>query len=467
MDDLFCVVLAAGLGKRLGGELPKAMTQTRQGALIDLVLDGLKALKPVKTVVVVGHQREALELHISDSSAARGHTIEFAYQAEQLGTGHAVKCALPNLTGCNGTIVITYADSPLFTQETLKHFISYHSFKRATLSAISFLAPPPNGYGRFVRDSHGRIARITETKDCNPEELLIQEVNSGVYAVDSAFLKPAIEGLTNQNAQSEYYLTDIVAKAAGEGQTVCAFPLSDAREASGVNTQSDLRFINTILAQRQIRELEAQGVHFDDAATCYIDPTVAIAPGARIGPNIQLRGATSLGAGVICEGSSLLIDATVKSGAEIRLGSRIEGGIIGEGTTVGPFAHIRPGSELGAHCRIGNFVETKNAKLADGAKASHLTYLGDCKVGADSNIGAGTITCNYDGYKKSETNIGSGVFIGSNTSLVAPVTVGDGALVAAGSVITQNVPSDALALGRATQTNKDNWAKKRRELKVK
>lgn len=463
MEKVFCIILAAGLGKRLGGDLPKAIVKTHRGALIDLVLGGLAALRPEKTVIVVGHKRELVEQHVAQSETAKGHKIEFAHQAEQLGTGHAVRCALPHLVGINGTVVISYADHPLFTHGTLTHFTNYHTFKKSTLSMISFSAPPPNGYGRIIRNPAGAVIRITEAKDCNPEELLISEVNSGIYAVDSAFLKPAVESLEPNNAQKEYYLTDIVAKAAREGQTVSAFLLGDAREAAGVNNRSDLTFINSVLAERHVSELVASGVEFVDAKSCWIDPEVTVAPTATIGPHVQLRGKTSIGPGAEIEGSSLLIDTEVHARAQVRLGSRVEGAVIGEETTVGPCAHVRPGTVLGKHVRIGNFVEVKNATLADGAKASHLTYLGDCEIGEDSNIGAGTITCNYDGYKKSHTSIGRGVFVGSNSCLVAPVRLGDGSLVAAGSVVTQDVPQDALALGRATQVNKTDWAKRRRD----
>lgn len=463
MEDICAVILAAGLGKRLGGESPKAIAQTRSAALIDHVLEALAVLKPKKTVIVVGHKRELLEKHLASSPAARGHTIEITHQAEQLGTGHAVRCALPALAGCTGTVLLTYADHPLFKPETLSHFVAYHTYKKATLSMISFTAPPPNGYGRIIRGGKGEVLKITEAKDCSPEELLIQEVNSGLYAVDSAFLKPAIESLENNNAQKEYYLTDIVEKATKEGQTVSAFLLGDAREAAGVNNHADLAFVNTVLAQRHIESLQSNGVVFDDPSSCILDASVSIQPGARIGPQVQLRGATSIAEGAILEGSSLIIDSTIGKRAHVKLGSRIEGSSLGEEASVGPFANVRPGTKLGAHVRVGNFVEVKNATMHDGAKASHLTYLGDCTVGKETNIGAGTITCNYDGYNKSKTTIGKEVFIGSNSCLVAPVTIGDGALVAAGSVITRDVPSDALALGRARQENKDGWAKKRRD----
>lgn len=462
MDPVCCVVLAAGEGKRLGGDVPKAIAQTREKALIDHLLEAVTPLAPVKTIVVTGHKREILQEYLAKSPSCRGHSIEFAVQDQQLGTGHAVKCALPALKDFKGTVLITYADHPLFTAETLQLFLRHHTFKKATLSLLTFHAPPPNGYGKITRDEKRKILRVTEAKDCTPEEALTSEVNSGFYAVDSAFLKPAVEALQNTNAQKEYYLTDIVEKASKEGQTVAAFPLGDAREAAGVNTLQDLASVNKILAERQLARLQNSGVSIVDPATCYIDATVLIEPGASIGPNVQLRGKTIIKGGVTIEGTALIKDATISRGATIKLGTSIESATIGESASVGPFANIRPGTHLGANTRIGNFVETKNATLADGAKASHLTYLGDCVVGKETNIGAGTITCNYDGYRKSKTTIGDDVFIGSNSALVAPVTIGDGALVAAGSVITQNVPADALGITRAKQEIKEGWEKRRR-----
>ena len=463
MDTICCIILAAGAGKRMGGDLPKAVTQTREKALIDHLLDAVKPLKPVKTVVVAGHKQEVLKAHLTNSPSAQGHSIEIAIQDQQLGTGHAVKCALPALQGFQGTVLITYADHPLFTTETLELFTKYHSFKKSTLTMLSFKAPPPNGYGKVIRDEKGNILKITEAKDCNPEEALVSEVNSGFYAVDSAFLKPAVESLTNSNAQGEYYLTDIVEKASKEGQTVTAFPLADAGEAAGVNTAYELGLVNEVLAQRQIKKLQLDGVSFLDPKSCFLDAGVTIAPGAHIGPNVQLRGTTRIASGAVIEGTAIIKDSTIAEKAVIKLGSHIESSSIGKESSVGPFAHVRPGSTVGEHCRIGNFVETKNTTLHDGAKASHLTYLGDCVVGKDSNIGAGTITCNYDGYNKAKTTIGAGVFIGSNSALVAPVKIGDGALIAAGSVITRDVPADALGLGRAKQENKEAWAKQRRK----
>ncbi len=449
----------------MGGELPKALVETREMPLIDHVLVSLRAIKPAKTIVVTGHKRQALESHLANSPAATGHTLEFAFQAEQLGTGDAVKSALPCLGDFKGTVILTYADHPLFTASTLQRLIDYHNFKKATLTMLTFRCTTTNSYGRIVRNaSTGAVSQIREAKDCNPEELLIQEVNSGVYAVDSSFLTPAVEALTNNNAQKEYYLTDIVEKAANEGQTVVAFPLADANEAAGVNNPSDLHFVNSILAQRHLSSLIEAGVFFDNPHTCDIDHSVSIAAGVRIGPNVQVRGKTSIAAGATIEGTSLIIDSSIGADATIKLGTRIENATVGEGASVGPFAHLRPGTALGNEVKIGNFVETKNATLAAGAKASHLTYLGDCTVGRDTNIGAGTITCNYDGYKKSRTTIGEGVFIGSNSALVAPVTIGDNALVAAGSVITRDVQPESLAVSRAKQENKEGWAARRKRL---
>ena len=462
MDDIYCIILAAGLGKRLSGDTPKAIASTREGALIDHVLDSVSVLSPKKTVVVVGHKRELVESHLKNSKHYASLGVTFALQESQQGTGDAARSALPALEGCTGTVIITYADHPLFKKETLEHFIEYHQHKKATLSMISFQASPPNSYGKIVRDREGNIRSITENKDCNPEEKLISEVNSGVYAVDSSFLKPALHALTNENAQKEYYLTDIVQKAVEEGQTVAAFSLGDPSEAAGVNTLADLAYVNSVLGGRQLRALQESGVVFDAIETCTIEPGVRIENGARIGPGVHLAGNTTIARGAYCEGYSRIVDTTIAENAEVRLYCRIESAAIGVRATVGPFAHIRPGTNLSADVRIGNFVETKNATLQEGAKASHLTYLGDCSIGANTNIGAGTITCNYDGVKKSHTTIGDNVFIGSNSALVAPVIIESGALVAAGSVITKDVPKDSLALGRAKQEIKENWGSKRR-----
>ena len=448
----------------MGGDRPKALTPTREKPLIDHALDALAPLKPEKTIIVTGHKRETLEAHLASSVSAKHHNIEYAFQDAQLGTGHAVKCALPSLEGFKGTVVITYADHPLFLADTLSLFLKYHLEKNATLTMIAFKAPVPNNYGKVIRSDKQHVVRITEAKDCTVIESLIEEANSGIYAVDSSFLAPAVNALENNNAQKEYYITDIVEKAAKEGQRVEAFPLPDAQEAGGVNTPNELYAVNRILEMRQIQSLLQAGVTIIDPNSLFIDSEVSIASGVVIGPNVQLRGKTTIESGAQLEGTQVIINSTIGANVFVKLGCRIEDSAIGAECTVGPFAHLRPGTVLGTDCKIGNFVETKNAQLSRGAKASHLTYLGDCTIGEESNIGAGTITCNYDGYKKSKTTIGAGVFVGSNSALVAPVTIGDGALVAAGSTITKSVPADSLGIVRAEQEIKEGWAKKRRTL---
>jgi bifunctional UDP-N-acetylglucosamine pyrophosphorylase/glucosamine-1-phosphate N-acetyltransferase len=464
MDQLAVVILAAGLGKRMGLDTPKVLVSTRRMPLLHHVLHTVGELHPARTIVVTGHKRELVHASVAAAfGEIRGLT--FAHQPEQRGTGDAVKCALPDLSGFIGTVVILYGDSPLVSAPTIKHLLAAHTARGATLSLLSIETDPSVPYGRILRDpATGQIRGIREAKDCSPAEHSITEMNSGVYAVDSAFLGPAVTELKNENVQKEFYLTDIVERAVVEGQIVEAIRAPNPRELFGVNTQAELTMINATLHERQIEALIDSGVIIDDPRTVYLDSTVTLAPGVRVGPNVQLRGTTSIGGGVTIEGGALLRNCVVGAGATIKFSVVAEDATIGPGASVGPFAHLRAGTVLGEHVKIGNFVETKKAILAAGAKASHLTYLGDCTIGADTNIGAGTITCNYDGYKKFQTTIGRGVFIGSNTSLVAPVTVEDGATVGAGSVITKSVAQDSLAVTRAPQVSKPGWSKRKREL---
>ena len=464
MDQFAVVILAAGLGKRMGLDTPKVLVSTRRMPLLHHVLHTVQELRPARTVVVTGHRRELVHTSVA---AAFGDPsgITFAHQPEQRGTGDAVRCALPELGGFVGTVLILYGDSPLVSASTMRSLLAAHAEGGATVSLLSIEADPSVPYGRILRDPQtGRVLGIREAKDCSPTEHAITEMNSGVYAVDSAFLGPAVSELKNDNVQKEFYLTDIVARAVTEGQIVAAIRAPNPRELFGVNTQAELMMINATLHERQIQALIDSGVIVEDPRTVYLDETVTVAPGARLGPNVQLRGTTSIGGEVTIEGGALLRNCVVGAGATIKFSVVAEDATIGSGASVGPFAHLRAGTVLGEHVKIGNFVETKKAILASGAKASHLTYLGDCTIGAETNIGAGTITCNYDGYKKFQTTIGRGVFIGSNTSLVAPVTVEDGATVGAGSVITKSVERDSLAVTRAPQVSKPGWSKRKRAL---
>lgn len=470
MEAIAVIVLAAGRGKRTGQDDPKVLLRTSEDSLIGHVLRSTVALAPALLSVVVGYKRERVEEELSAAqrNGAYGSTpISFAVQPEQLGTGDAVRAALPFLKEHVGAVLILCGDVPLVSTTTLRALIDTHQHSKATVTMLSASLEDPASYGRVLRGADGRVTGVREAKDCAPRELLINEVAAGIYVVDSAFLHPAIEALENKNAQSEFYLTDIVARAATEGQRVESVTLTKNDEFLGVNDLADLARVNEVLSRRRIERFSRAGVIFEHPTSCIVDATVSIAAGVRIGPNVQLRGATSLAAGVMLEGDALLIDAIVGERTLIRLGVRAQEVTIAENAAVGPFAHLRPGTKLGSGVHIGNFVETKNAYMHQQSKANHLTYLGDCEIGPRSNIGAGTITCNYDGYKKYQTTIGADVFVGSNTSLVAPVTVNAGATVGAGSVITQDVESDALGIARAPQVIKSGWSKRRREIMAK
>lgn len=470
MDSFAIVILAAGLGKRMGSALPKVVISTREKPLIQHLLTNISGCKNAeKVVIVTGHRRDLVEKSVLEGARGKNGkeyyktgNILFAFQEKQIGTGDAVKSALPLLKDFSGTVLILYGDAPLITSSTLSRFLTAHEQSRATVSFISFRAPLPNNYGRVVRDEKGEVSKIVEARDCSADEIKIDEVNSGIYLVDSSFLAPAVNGLKNENAQGEYYLTDILEQAAREGQRITAMLLEDSSEVLGVNTNHDLMQVNEAIIMKKINELVEAGVRFDDPESVFIDSDAQVAAGVRFGPNVQVLGNSVIEGGVTFEGSAYVKNSVIKANSEIKFCVRIEDSVVGESNHIGPFAHLRPGTESAGGVKIGNFVETKKARLAKGAKASHLTYLGDCTVGSETNIGAGTITCNYDGYRKSETAIGEGVFIGSNTSLVAPVKVGDGATIGAGSVITKDVEKDSLAVSRAQQVSKPGWSKSRR-----
>jgi bifunctional UDP-N-acetylglucosamine pyrophosphorylase / glucosamine-1-phosphate N-acetyltransferase len=455
------LVLAAGLGKRMKSDLPKVAHAAGRRPLIQHVLHAANELQPERMVVITGHRREVVEQAVAEGATAGlydGDRIRYAVQSEQKGTGDAVRAALPCLEGFVGTVVILYGDTPLIRGRTVRELLEVHETSESTVTLVSFTAVPPGAYGRVVRDPSGRfVERIVEAKDCNREELAITEVNAGIYAVDSSFLTPAVEGLTNDNAQGEYYLTDIVGRAVHEGQRVSALLLTDADEALGVNSPVELARVERVLSRRRVEELMNGGVIFEDPETAYVDVHAIVHSGARIGPMVHLRGSTEVGTDAVIEGSAYLVDTKIGEGATVKFSVRAEGAVIGARSKVGPFAHLRPNTVLEEEVKIGNFVETKQAHLRAGVSASHLTYLGDCEIGEHSNIGAGTITCNYDGARKHFTKIGKEVFIGSNTALVAPLTIEDGATIGAGSTITKAVSSGSLALTRPSMVVKENY----------
>lgn len=468
MESLAVIILAAGLGKRMGLGRPKVLVEAGGRPLISHVLRTAAELRSGRLIVVSGYGAIELKNCIAADpllAADLKESVRFATQGEQLGTGHAVLCALPQLEGFKGTVLVLCGDVPLVRVDTLRSLVDQHTRENAAVSLVSFSAPLPNSYGRIVRNESGMLAEIIEARDCGPQQGSIREFNSGIYAVESSFLAAAVGALSNDNAQKEYYLTDIVRLAAVEGRKTSVMFCTNAGEFQGVNNFCELAMVNSALRENKVRALLEQGVRIEDPQTCYVDPEAEVAAGAELGPNVQILGPSRIGAGVRFEGTAWISNCRIEQGALIRFGVRAENAVIGARASVGPFAHLRPGTVLEEEVRVGNFVETKNSHLHAGAKASHLTYLGDASVGARSNIGAGTITCNYDGSTKNRTTLGAGVFIGSNSCLVAPLTIGEGAYIGAGSVITKDVDKDALALTRPELVVKKDWARRKREKK--
>jgi len=460
------VVLAAGKGTRMGGELPKVTVKSREAPLIHHVLSTASMLTPELVVIVTGYRKEIVENTIRDGIKEGIFSfprLSFVIQEKQIGTGDAVKCALPELKNFEGIVIILYGDVPLLTSATLLALCDSHCRNSNTITVLTFSPPVAGSYGRIVRDPVTQeVLKIVEFKDCTAEERSISEVNSGVYAVDSSFIGPAVNNLQNNNSQGEYYLTDIVARAINEGQRVGSYLGRNSNEFLGVNSQIELAEVDRILLVEHRNRLISAGVILEAPDTFLADTSVAIATNVRIGPNVILKGNTTIAEGVIIEGSALIIDTKIDVGALVKFGVRAESSYIGVEASVGPFAHLRSGSFLNEKVKIGNFVETKNAVLHKEVAASHLSYLGDCEIGKRSNIGAGTITCNFDGANKHQTKIGENVFIGSNSSLVAPITVGNGATIGAGSVIQKDVPNRALAVTRPSLTLREEYQRKQK-----
>jgi bifunctional UDP-N-acetylglucosamine pyrophosphorylase/glucosamine-1-phosphate N-acetyltransferase len=460
MENLAIVILAAGKGTRMGQEKPKVLTETYQNiSLIEHVLRETISIKPTKTIVVTGYGAKDVETNIKNSKILNDKTynLEFATQKEQLGTGDAVKSALPLLSDFKGTVVILYGDVPLLKASPIKGLISLHEETKATLSFIVLSGDNKNSYGRVIKDEKNQIKKIIEYKDCSDFQKLLTDTNSGIYAVDSAFLKPALEDLKNNNAQKEYYLTDIVEKASNEGQTISALYIKDSIEVQGVNTPNDLRIVNEALRKERLEDLQNSGVLFKDIGSVYIDNTVTIEPTVEIGPNVTLLGNTIIKKGAVLEGTNYIVNSIIDENVLIRFSVRIEDSEVGKNTKIGPFAHLRPKAKLAEDVHIGNFVEVKNATLASGAKANHLAYIGDAEIGKNVNVGAGTIFANYDGVNKNKAIVHDNVFIGSNSVLIAPIEVGENATIGAGSVVAKKVESNCLTVTRANKTVKKDW----------
>jgi bifunctional UDP-N-acetylglucosamine pyrophosphorylase/glucosamine-1-phosphate N-acetyltransferase len=450
-----CVILAAGEGTRMKSAVPKVLHPICGTTMLGSVLATVRKLKPERVIVIAGRHIDAIR------KAAGNGDVAFAFQKEPKGTGHALLCARPALKDFDGTIVVMNGDSPLVTADTIRRFLKLHGRNENALSVLSFRAERPGGYGRIVRDGSGRVTAIVEGRDTDAAQREIREVNSGVYALRAGTLS-LLDRIGINRVKGEYYLTDIVATASQRGIKTSAYCIGNEEEFMGVNTAEELLAATRLMNRTIVRKWAGRGVRFLDPGRVYIEQGVSVGRDTLIYPNVYLEGRTKIGRAAKIFPNVRIVDGVIGNSAEIKDSTVIEDSRVGDGALVGPFAHLRPGSEVGSDARIGNFVEMKKAVLGRSSKASHLSYLGDAVIGKGVNIGAGTITCNYDGKKKHLTTIGDNVFVGSDSQLVAPVTVGNGAYIGAGSTITKDVPPWALSLSRTEQKNINDWVKKKR-----
>lgn len=451
------VLLAAGRGTRMRSGRAKVLHSLLGEPLLENVLRAVEATGPAAIVIVVGHEAARVQAVF----AGRG---EFVLQDPPLGTGHAVLSARTRLakTPDLPTLVLN-GDLPLLTTATLLRLLAAHRERRAAATLLTARLEDGGGYGRVLRDADGRVRAIVEAKDASAEVSACREINAGAYVFETRRLLTALDGLLPQNAQGEYYLTDVVASLVERGLPVEAVLAEDPGEALGINTLQELADINRLLRERRLVALMAAGVVVEDPATTWVARDAVVEPDAVLRPFTLLEGRTLVRAGAAVGPFARIVDSEIGARAQVLDHCLLRECRVGAGAAVGPFAHIRPDTVIGEGAKVGNFVELKKTSLGEGSKAPHLSYLGDAQIGPGVNIGAGTITCNYDGETKHPTHIEAGAFIGSNATLVAPVRIGAGAYVAAGSAITEDVPADSLALGRAHQVRKAGWAKARRE----
>ncbi|MGN8274824.1 bifunctional UDP-N-acetylglucosamine diphosphorylase/glucosamine-1-phosphate N-acetyltransferase GlmU [Pseudomonas sp. SMN5] len=445
--SLEIVILAAGQGTRMRSALPKVLHPVAGNSMLGHVIHSARQLDPQRIHVVIGHGADAVRERLAADD------LNFVLQDKQLGTGHAVAQAVPFITA--DTVLILYGDVPLIEVDTLQRLLKQVTPEQLGLLTVEL--DDPTGYGRIVRNAQGQVTAIVEQKDANEAQRAITEGNTGILAVPAARLGDWMSRLSNNNAQGEYYLTDVIAMAVADGLVVATEQPLDAMEVQGANDRKQLAELERHYQLRAARRLMAQGVTLRDPARFDVRGEVSVGRDVVIDINVILEGKVVIEDDVVIGPNCVIKDSTLRKGVVIKANSHLEGAIMGEGSDAGPFARLRPGSVLEARAHVGNFVELKNAHLGEGAKAGHLTYLGDAEVGARTNIGAGTITCNYDGANKWKTVLGEDVFIGSNNSLVAPVDISSGATTAAGSTVTQNVDNGQLAVGRARQRNINGW----------
>lgn len=436
MERVRAVVLAAGQGKRMHSDLPKVLHPLCGQPLIAYVLDALAAAGLEHPIVVIGHQSDSVR-------EAVGARAEFVEQRELLGTGHAVMQALPLVRDAEAVLVL-YGDTPLLEPGTITALVDLHHRTRPAVTMLTAELDDPTGYGRVLR-AGGVVTRIIEDADASPDEARLREINAGTYVFEHAALREGLQHLTRDNAQGEYYLTDTVGWLLGRGRAVSAF-IADAEQAMGINSRRELAAVETVMRRRILERLMDSGVTIIDPATTYVHATVRVGRDTVIHPQSYLEGTTSVGAQCVIGPQAHLVDALLMDRVRV-LASTIHQSELGEGTSVGPYSRLRPGSRIGRDVEIGNFAEIKNATVGDHTKIHHMSYIGDATIGAGVNIGAGTVTCNYDGRRKHHTVIEDGAFIGSDSMLVAPVRIGQGAVTGAGSVVNKDVPAGALAVG--------------------
>ena len=439
-DRTIAIVLAAGLGTRMGSELPKVLHPLARRPMLSHVFDTLSKVFPDRTILVTGPDKDAIR------EIVLGHSLnpKIVIQKQRLGTAHAVITATKYFEGEKGTVLVIYGDTPLLTLDTIENLISARQTDAdPAVVVLGFRSEKAGDYGRLILNNDGNLEKIVEANDATPSELKTQLCNSGVMAIDARLLPSLLQKVTNDNVKGEYYLTDVVELAIAEGRS-CAVIEGVEEEVIGINSKLDLAEAEAIVQERLRRNALSNGVTILDPSTVYFSWDTILGKNVTINPNVIF------GPGV-----------TIGDDVEIHSFSHLEGAKVSSGSIIGPFARLRPGADIGRNAHIGNFVEVKNSAISDGVKANHLSYIGDARVGQNANIGAGTITCNYDGNKKSITQIGKGAFIGSNTALVAPVTIGKGAVTGAGSVITKDVEENALALNRGTQNVVSGWATRR------
>ncbi len=452
------IVLAAGQGTRMKSSVPKVLHACCDRPMLVWILKALESVGVEQQVVVIGHGADQVR-------EVLGESVQYAVQSERLGTAHAAQMALPLLENFSGSVLIVAGDTPLLRGETLKKLVDLQHETSAPCVMATCLIDDPTGYGRIVRDEAGQVIAIVEHKDCTPEQLNICEMNPAVYCFDSDALRRLLPLVKNDNSQGEYYLPDLIKHLVAEGSEIETVVSDDPDEFRGVNDRWQLSEAAGILQTRVLRELSASGVTIVDPQSTFISPEVQIGMESVIQPNCVITGKTVIGQDCNIGPGNMIRSSVIGDNCNVFM-SHMNEAVIGNGVKVGPFSNIRPGSVLGDKVKVGNFVETKKSDIGAGSSISHLTYMGDATIGQNTNVGAGTITCNYDGFSKHQTQIGDDCFIGSNSTLIAPVAIGNEVMIAAGSVVTEDVPDGAMAIGRGKQVTKDGWFQAWRKTKT-